>query len=303
MTTNNHYFDVIIIGGSYAGLSAGLALGRALRKTLIIDSGLPCNRQTPHSHNFLTQDGSTPKHIAEQALLQLEKYGTIKFFKGLAITGKKTEEGFEIKVQTGKVFGAKKLIFATGIRDLIPETKGFADCWGISIIHCPYCHGYEYRQKATGILADGLFGYEFSKLVFNWTKNLTLFTNGKSTLSAEQTEKLKSHPIKIVETEVAELEHSKGKLQSVLLKTGSKIPIEALYARVPFIQHSNIPEKLGCEITEHGHLKVDHFQKTTVQNVFACGDNASQLRSVANAVASGNIAGALANRELIENDF
>ena len=138
--------DVIIVGGSYSGLAAGMALGRALRQVLIIDSGKPCNRQTPYSHNFITQDGKTPEEIATLARQQVEKYDTVTFFNGLATNGAKTENGFEIQTASGETFSAKKLIFATGIKDIMPDIEGYAECWGISVLHCPYCHGYEVRN-------------------------------------------------------------------------------------------------------------------------------------------------------------
>src|SRR5690606_24367400 len=143
-------FEVIIIGGSYAGLSAAMALGRALRHVLIIDGGQPCNKQTPHSHNFITQDGKTPKEISSLAKQQVEEYETIKFYKGLAANATKTDKGFKITTDTNDTFTAKKLIFATGLKDIMPGIIGFAECWGISVNHCPYCHGYEYRNKNTG---------------------------------------------------------------------------------------------------------------------------------------------------------
>src|SRR5690606_28226163 len=143
----------IIIGGSYARLSAAMALGRSLRNVLIIDSGLPCNRQTPHSHNFITQDGEKPNVIAEKAKAQVLNYDTIKFYNGTAVSGSKIENGFVITTQTEEKFTAKKLIFATGIKDIMPDIKEFQACWGISVIHCPYCHGYEFRNQKTAILA------------------------------------------------------------------------------------------------------------------------------------------------------
>src|SRR5688500_15844678 len=130
-------YDVIIIGGSYAGLSAAMALGRSLRQVLIIDSSKPCNQQTPHSHNFITQDGETPKGIAEKAKAQVLKYDTVKFYNGIATEGTKTENGFEIKTQSGGRFTSKKLLFATGVKDQFPDINGFAECWGISVLHCP----------------------------------------------------------------------------------------------------------------------------------------------------------------------
>ncbi len=162
--TNTNNFDVIIIGGSYSGLSAALALGRSLRHVLIIDSGKPCNEQTPHSHNFLTHDGETPRSIASKAKEEVSKYETVHFHSGLAVRGEKTDSGFEITTEAGESFTAKKLIFATGVRDIMPEIDGISECWGISVIHCPYCHGYEVRGEKTG-LELGLTHTEFEQSV------------------------------------------------------------------------------------------------------------------------------------------
>lgn len=296
-------YDVIIIGGNYAGMAAAMALGRALRNVLVIDSSKPCNRQTPHSHNFLTQDGKTPAEISALAMDQVSRYPTVEFYKGLAVSCKKTESGFEIITESQKKIEGKKLILASGVLDIMPDIKGFAECWGISVIHCPYCHGYEVKQEATGILGNGEYGFEFSKLINNWTKELTLFTNGPSTLTKEQTEKILSHGIKIVETEVHSIEHKNGYLQSIQLKDGSSIKLKAIYSRPAFKQHCTIPAELGCEINEMGYLKVDAFQKTNVAGVYACGDTTVQMRSVANAVATGTFAGAALNKEMIDESF
>lgn len=296
-------FEVIIVGGSYAGLSAAMALGRSLRHVLVIDSGKPCNRQTPHSHNFITQDGKKPSEINDIARNQVTKYTTVQFYDGLATEGKKIENGFEITTKTGEVFTAKKLIFSSGIKDIMPNITGFAECWGISIIHCPYCHGYEYKHKKTGILGNGDYGFEFSKMISNWTKNLTLLTNGKPELLEEQRTKLQEHKIPIIAKEVVHFEHAQGQLKNVVFSDGSKESMEAVYAKVAFIQNSDIPENLGCELNEHGYLQVDMFQKTTASGIFACGDNTTFMRSVANAVAAGTAAGSMCNKELIDEEF
>ena len=296
-------FDVIIIGGSYAGLSAAMALGRALRKILIIDSGLPCNRQTPHSHNFITQDGETPAIIAEKARAQVRNYNTVEFISDLVIEGYKTDDGFGIKTQTGAGFIARKLIFATGLKDLMPDLNGFAECWGISVIHCPYCHGYEVKNEKTGILANGNFAFHYGRLISNWTKDLTIFTNGKSTLAQQDIEKLAEHNIAVIEKEIESLRHKNGHIEEILFKDNTSFVISAIYSRPNFEQHCKVPENLGCEMTEQGLLKVDMFHETTVKGVFACGDMSSMMRSVANAVASGNFAGAKINSDLIEEQF
>lgn len=301
--TDNNNFDVIIIGGSYAGLSAAMALGRSIRNVLIIDSEEPCNRQTPHSHNFITQDGEKPSAIAEKAKAQVLNYSTVKFQNDLAVNGMKTEKGFAITTKTGKEFTAKKLLFATGIKDIMPDIKGFAACWGISVIHCPYCHGYEVKNEKTGILANGNFAFHYAQLVRNLTKDLTIFMNGKADFSAEQSAKFKQHNISVIEKKIVSLKHENGKVRQIIFKDHSTFELKAIYSRPAFEQRCKLPETLGCQLTEQGLLEVDMFQKTTIENVFACGDNASPMRSVAYAVATGNIAGAMLNKGMTEEEF
>jgi thioredoxin reductase len=297
------YFDVIVIGGSYSGLAAGMALGRAQKEVLIIDNEKPCNIQTPHSHNFITQDGNTPKEISIIAKQQVGKYKTVSFFSGLATVGVKTSKGFEIHLQTGDVFGSKKLIFATGIKDILPNINGISECWGISVLHCPYCHGYEVRNEKTGIIGNGESGYELTKLISNWTNDLTLYTNGQSSLTDEQMDKLKEHNIQIEIKKIDRLEHDNGNLKNIVFSDNTKSLIKAIYLRTPFEQHCKIPEALGCEFIEDGYIKVDQFQETTVQGVYACGDNVNRVRTVANAVAMGTTAGMMLSKKMIMEDF
>jgi len=297
------HFEVIIVGGSYSGLSAAMSLGRALRQVLVIDSGLPCNRQTPHSHNFITQDGEKPAVISAKAKLQVDIYKTVQFYNGLAIKALKTEKGFEIETESGEIFTARKVLFATGVKDLLPEIEGFADCWGISVLHCPYCHGYEVKNEKTAIIANGEMGFEFAKLISNWTKDLRLCTNGKSELTSEQKQILKNHGVLILEEEINSINHNEGYVSDIVFKNGEKVEVKAIYARVPFEQHCKLPQDLGCEINEQGYLKVDFMQKTTIPGIFGSGDATTQMRSVALAVSSGSFAGAVINKELIDEDF
>lgn len=296
-------FDVIIAGGSYSGLAAAMALGRAIKDVLIIDHGKPCNRQTPYSHNFLTQDGKTPGEIAFLAKQQVKTYDTVTFFNGQAIKGAKIEKGFEIQTATGDTFNAKKIIFATGIIDVFPNIAGFDECWGISVLHCPYCHGYEVRNVSTGILGNGEKGFEFTSLISNWTANLTLFSNGKSTLTIDQQAKIANHGIKMVESEIERIEHAKGHLRKLIFKDGSSISLKVLYAPSPFEQHCNIPKELGCELTEDGYIITDPMQRTTIHGIYACGDNTSRMRTVANAIAMGTTAGMMVNKEIAIEQF
>lgn len=296
-------FDVIIIGGSYAGLSAAMALGRSLKNVLIIDSGKPCNKQTPHSHNFLTRDGETPANLAAISKAQVQAYPTVNFVAGLAENAAKTADGFSVTTTDQQIFNTKKLIIAAGVKDIFPSIKGFAECWGISVLHCPYCHGYEVKGKTTGIIANGEIGFEFTKLISNWTNELTLFTNGAANITPDDQAKLLAKNINIVEEEIDEIIHENGMVKYLKFKDESTHKLEAIYARVGMEHNTKIINDLGIELTEQGYIAVNAFKQTNVAGVYAAGDCTTMMRSVASAVADGNAAGAILNRELVSEAF
>lgn len=296
-------FDVIIIGGSYSGLSAAMALGRALRKVLVIDGGKPANRFTPRSHNFITHDGRTPGEIATIAKQQVEMYTSVTFKNGYAIDAQQYRPDFLVTVASGEAYISKKIILATGIVDLMPDIPGFAECWGKSVLHCPYCHGYEVRNVETGILGNGDYAFEFGTLISNWTKNLKVYADGRSTLTDEQRLKLAQHNIEIVEERIRDFSHTEGLIHQINLENGISHRLSALYARPAFIQHSEVSALLGCELTMEGYIKVDQSQRTSIPGIFACGDNVTKIRTVANAVSLGTTAGMMVNKELVQEYF
>ncbi|RNL87093.1 NAD(P)/FAD-dependent oxidoreductase [Sinomicrobium pectinilyticum] len=300
---NRNQFEVIVIGGSYAGLSAAMALGRSLRKTLIIDSGKPCNRQTPYSHNFITLDGTPPAVIAEKAKEQVLQYDTVIYEKGLVTQVEKEGTGFTVKLDNGEFRTAQKVLFSTGVRDIMPPIPGFKECWGITVIHCPYCHGYEVRNARTGILAHGEKAFDFSKMIRHWTDDLTLFTNGEAGLTQEQRELLKKLHVEVVEKKISGLTHDTGMLKHIDFADGTDFVLDALYHHADYEQHCKAPEQLGCQLTEQGHIEVDFFGKTTIEGVFAAGDNTTPMRAVSVAVAAGTKAGAFINKELIDEAY
>ncbi|SMC44935.1 NAD(P)/FAD-dependent oxidoreductase [Moheibacter sediminis] len=292
-------YDVIIIGGSMAGLSAALTLGRSVRTVLVIDGGKPCNRFTPHSHNFLTQDGIVPNQILETAKSQILKYETVEFYDGEVQNVVKDTELFIVDLSSeGRFFHSKKVIFATGLKDNLADIQGLKDCWGISAIHCPYCHGYEFKQVKTGILANTEAAFHYAKLVGNLTDELSIFNNGISEFTNEQSEYLKLKGIQVIENKLIEVQHKDGFIKGVQLDNDQFIELNALYVRPDSEQSCKIPESLGCELNPNKLLVVDIFQKTNVEGIFACGDNSNMFRSVSAAVASGNMAGASVNMEL-----
>lgn len=296
-------FEVLIIGGSYSGLAAAMALGRALRRVLIIDSGKPCNRQTPHSHNFLTQDGQPPGVIVAAGREQVARYPTVSFLTGTVTSARPVSSGFAVTTETGEILNAQKLLFATGIRDLMPPIPGFAECWGISVLHCPYCHGYEVRQEATGLLGNGDSAFEMAMLLANWTSRLTVFTNGPAAFTPAQADLLVRHGIAIEESLLERLHHVNGYLKQVQLKNGQTPELKALYARCDFEQHCPVPEMLGCVLTAEGYLQTNPQHETSISGIYASGDATTRMRTVANAVAMGTSAGMALNKKLIQETW
>ncbi|MCC5816051.1 MAG: NAD(P)/FAD-dependent oxidoreductase [Leptospira sp.] len=303
MNNTNSEFDVIIIGGSFAGLSSALSLGRSLRKVLVVDSGKPCNRNVSHSHNFLTHDGVAPAEIRKLALKNLEEYNTVQVIDNEAIHCMGENNHFKVELSSGNVVTGKKLLFATGVKDIMPNIEGFAECWGRSIFHCPYCHGYEIRESNLGIMANGDFGFDFARHINNWSKNLKIFTNGKATFNSEQLQKLTKNNIKLAEKEIGKINHKNSKLQSIVFLDGTECKLDGLFAKLQFEQHCKIPIEMGCEIDDLGYIKIDGFNRSTIPGVYSAGDNTTMFRSLAYAISEGNKAGAMVNRELIEESF
>lgn len=292
-------YDVVIVGGSYSGLAAGMALGRALRTVLIIDSAQSCNRTAPYSHNFITHDGSRPDEIRQLAREQVLAYDTIHMIRGEVVKGHRSEDELVVELSDGRTYAGRKIIFATGIADQMLNIDGFTECWGVSVLHCPYCHGFEVRGLVTGVIGNGTGGYEYAQLISNWTTRLTLFTNGPSELTPTETTALKEKGIRIEVFPIAQVNASNGFISSVRLTSGSEVPLSVLYARCPFKQHCAVPEQLGCAITDEGYIRVDNSLQTSIDNVYACGDNSSPMRTVANAVATGTAVGMHVNRALL----
>lgn len=227
----------------------------------------------------------------------------MQFLNDKVVNGKRQGDLFTVQTEAGEQLTAKKLIFATGIKDIMPDIEGFAACWGITAIHCPYCHGFEFKGKKTAVLANGDRAVHTAALVNNLTDDLTVLTSGQAEFSEEQREKLRRNNIAVEEAAVTAFEHTQGHIRRVVFADGRRAKYDAVYAAIPFIQHSDLPEKLGCAINEGGYIEIDMFQKTSQSGIFACGDNTTYFRSVANAVAAGNTAGAMVNNELTQEGF
>lgn len=296
-------YDVIIIGGSYAGLSAALALGRSLRKVLVIDSDNACNKKAAYSHNFLTRDHFPPSEIKRSSREQALTYPTTSCIDATAVDLEVLENGFNVHLDDKSVYTGRKVLFATGVTDLIPNIPGFSECWGISILHCPYCHGYENKHKTTAVIGNGDQGFVLAKTIHQWSNQITLYTNGTSTLNPEEVFKLNRNGITVIQNDITHIEHNNGNVTKIHFDDASAAPAEVIYVQLPFKQQCDIPEKLGVTFTEKGFIQVTRGMETSIPGIFAAGDCLSFFRSVAHAIASGNKAGAIINKCLIDEDF
>lgn len=295
-------YDVIIIGGSYAGLSAALQLGRARRKVLVIDEGLRRNRFASHSHGFLTQDGVDPAVIAAEARAQVMKYSTVDWDSGRADSAQRNEEAtsgatiFDVMVGTVR-YRSRRLILALGVRDVLPEIKGLKERWGRSVFHCPYCHGYELNQGRIGVIAGSELSMHHALMLPDWGPT-TLLLNRAFEPDADQLAALEARCVVIDRSPV---EAIRGHAD-VQLADGRSLSFSGLFALAPFEVSTSIPEQLGLDM-EQGPLgstiKMDAVKETSMPGVFVCGDAARPMASVALAVGDGNLAGVSAHRSLM----
>lgn len=297
METDREPYDVAVIGGSYAGLSAALQLARARRRILVVDAGLRRNRFAPTSHGFLGQDGRTPQTIAEDGKAQLLAYPTVDWRDGTAERAAPQEAGFALHLDSGDRVAARRLVIATGVIDELPAIPGLSERWGRHVFHCPYCHGYELNQGRIGVLATGEVSLHHALMLPDWGE-VTLLTNGAFALNDAQRSALGARRVAIEESAVRGIVDA----ATVRFEGGRRIAFEGLFTAPRTRMASPLVEQLGCAF-EDGMLgpfvRTDAFKRTSVQGVFACGDAARMAGSVALAVGDGALAGASAHQSLI----
>lgn len=282
-------FDAAVIGGNFAGLQAALYLLRARRRVVLFDDGLPRNRFAAHSHGFLGHDGLAPATIQANALAQLRAYPTLTVVAARVLT---VDTGFRLGWDGGEV-QARRLILATGQRDILLDVPGLADCWGITANQCPYCHGYELADVPTGILlGDHPHAGHYLRQIIRWAGTLTVFDNG-ATLAPETLALITERGLRYVPGPLEAFEHEAGRVRAVRA-AGIEVPLQAFYLASRSEPASPFAAELGCEMVE-GHtgpyVKTDTHQRTSVPGVFAAGDLASGMPAAIFATASGASAG------------
>ncbi len=296
---NQSNYEVIIIGGSYAGLAAAMTLGRALRRVLIIDSGKPCNRYTPKAHNLPGFDGETPQFITDKILDQVKCYKTVEFLNGTVenINGK--NNAFEVSTKSD-TFSTKKILLATGVTDILPDIKGFKECWGKTAIHCPYCHGYEIAGLKIGIVAHGSSALSMAKLIRQWSTEIHILTNGHEDFEKAELQELHELGTRVITKELSEICSEDGQISKVIFTDETEESLDAIYVRVGVKQSNSLAKNLGCDFDSHDFIVVDDQNRTKIDGVFAAGDIMCIMRSLSVATASGTKSGIFINKELIE---
>lgn len=289
--------DVIIVGGSYAGLSAGLQLARARRKVLMIDAGQRRNRFAATSHGFLGQDGQAPGIIAAEGRSQLMEYPTVTWVQDSVAHAVAEQGGFSVRTDCNGVFKAKRLILATGVVDELPAIEGLQERWGTRVFHCPYCHGYELDQGRIGVLATSPLAMHHALMLPDWGTT-TLFTNGVFTPDAEQQAQLDRRGVSVESTTVTRISGERADLE---LADGRVIALDGVFT-MSRTRISPLAAQLGCELADGptgAYLHTNETRQTSVAGVFACGDTSLAAGSVALAVGEGVRAGVGAHFSLI----
>ena len=292
--------DVIVVGGSYAGISAALQLGRARRRILVLDAGTRRNRFAAHSHGFLGQDGRDPADIAASARAQVLAYPTVTWIDGAATDAEITADGFAVGVASGERHAARRLVLASGVVDELPDIPGVAERWGRSIFHCPYCHGYELDNGRIGVVATSPLSVHPTLLLPDWGPT-TYFTQHTFEPSVEECMALERRGVTIEREPIVAVEGEPHE-PSVRLAGGRVLAFAGLFVLPKTQVLSPLPVQLGCAF-ESGptgaYVQTDAMKETTVPGVFACGDMALPAGSVAFAVGDGARAGISAHQSLV----
>jgi thioredoxin reductase len=286
-------YDAIVVGGSFAGLSAAMQLARARKRILLVDAGKPRNRFSHASHGFLGQDGVAPLAIMREGTRQLAAYPGVSFLYEEALEASASDDGFAIHFADGSERHARRLVLATGVRDELPAVPGLQERWGNTVLHCPYCHGYEVADQSLGVLANHAMSAHQATIIPDWGPT-TYFTQGRFEPDAEQLAHMLARGVTIERTPVVALLGEAPGLDGVRLADGRTIAVHALFTAPLTHMSSPLAMQLGCAF-EQGplgpYIRVDERKQTSVPGVFAAGDAASPMYNATMASAAGVMAG------------
>ena len=298
MMMSKQLLDAVIIGGGPAGLNAALMLGRARKHVAVIDEGKPRNAVTRETHGFLTRDGVSPFEFRRIAKEELGAYPSVTIVEDTALSVAGEDGNFQIETAQGNLYASKKLLFAVGMKDRPLDIPGLAEVYGKSAFVCPYCDGWELRDEPLVVIVKGADLMHFAPLISGWSNRFTVCTNGPAGLTDDQREELRRHQVPLFESPILNIESNEGIVRQVVLEDGTSIPCRGIFFKPELTTGSDLPQAIGCRLTEDGMVVVDDFGKTTVPGVYSAGDAASRLHQAVAAAAKGAFTAAALNNEL-----
>ncbi|MGP4032352.1 NAD(P)/FAD-dependent oxidoreductase [Pseudarthrobacter sp. 1C304] len=299
-------YDVVIVGGSAAGLSAATTLGRALRSVLVIDSGTPRNAPAAGVHGYLSRDGLNPRELLAIGRSEVLSYGGT-VIDAEAVSARRTPDGFEVALGDTRRFSGRRLLVTTGLTDSLPPIDGLREQWGQGVVHCPYCHGWEIRGQRIGVLGSGPLSVHQALLFRQWSPDITLFLNDTVEPTEEEWDKLAARSVKVVDGAVAAVDAVGGILAGVTLRQGASFDVQALAVGPRMEARSSLLESLGLHPQVHPSgagrfIETDPLGATAVPGVYAAGNVSNLMAQVITAAAEGVMAGAGINADLVEEE-
>lgn len=295
------HYDVAVIGGSAAGLSAALVLARAGRRVHVLDSGAPRNAPASHMHGYLSRDGLPPAELLAFGRVEVESYG------GEIVTQTVTDllpdgEGrFRVVLENGQRVSARRLLVATGLRDELPDIPGLGERWARDVLHCPYCHGHEVRDRPLGVIGGTAGAVRYAQVVRQWTRDLVYFTP-PDVLTAADRSQLVARTIGVVEGTIEGLVIDNDELRGVQMSDSRVVPRDALFVPPRFVPNSGLLVELGCEVDSDGWVTVDGTGRTSVPGVWAAGNVVDPRAQVITAAGAGSVAAIALNADLVDDD-
>lgn len=292
-------YDVVVIGGGAAGLSAALVLGRARRRVLVIDAGMPRNAPAAHMQGFLSRDGMAPSEFLAVGRAEVARYG-VRIRKG-QVAG--IAPGFTVRLADGDAVTARRLVVATGVGDVLPDIPGVRERWGRDLLHCPYCHGWEVADQPLGVLGGLAGSVQHALLVRQWSDDVIFFAHPYE-LSSQEERELAARGIGIEREPVARLVVEDDRVRGVELSDGRIVPRAAVFVRPGNTPHDDgLLPGLGCEMTEAGFVRVDGTGRTSVPGVWAAGNVVDPRAQVITAAGAGSAAAIAVNADLVDEEL
>jgi thioredoxin reductase len=292
-------YDVVVVGGGAAGLSAALVLGRARRRVAVVDAGEPRNAPAAHMHGFLSRDGMPPAAFLAAGRAEAAGYG-VELVEDRVET---IDPGFSVRLASGRVLSARRIVLTTGSADELPDIPGVRQRWGRDLLHCPYCHGWEVRDQPLGVLGTMAASVQHAQLVRQWSDDVVFFAHACDLTSAEQS-RLEARGIRIVHGEVARLVVEHDRLSGVELADGRVVARTAVFIRPGNVAHADGPlAGLGCDVDEAGFVAVDATGRTSIPGVWAAGNVVDPRAQVITAAGAGSAAAIAVNADLVQDDI